>query len=947
MPTNRDHLERMLLPAIVLLAIVIVVGVIVEARRVPAVLKRNVVAALNAEGYRPPAITVDGRAVMLVGEVEAAADRSAILRIVGSIGGVRNVTDQLHVVQPDTASLSLSHVDDRIVLAGALPMDLANAVASDARRTFGASRVDNGIASSLSTEPPEWIDAYRTLMRSMAEVELPGLRIDGGSVVISGIVDSDSRRRAIISQAQQAFVEFSLEDGLEVVPRLASSVLQITLSADSVEVEGTLQDDAARQQVIAAIENHYPDRPITATMEAQDGIAPADWLAPLLALLPKLGMVEPLVIDANDKNIKFSGIVENDAVYRQLDAAIQGAISDVDIKNRIKINPTKRVARIRFETTTDRIVLRGELATSGAINSIERLLREYMPGTRIDNKMRVVEGVADIATPENFAQLPVTLRYIDELEIDYYANQLVIGGTVATAIERERVEADVRSLFPKSHIRSRVWLVGAVDRARLSYRLSPESVSVGGVLASRQDVNEALNILTALYSREQIDTSLRVDDSLQRPAWLSPTLTALPLFFGMPRATMEVSADGAIVTGDVIDTDRKSALLSRLGEVFGSFPVEDGLTVATLLTPPLLTLNIGAEEITVEGRVPQISVDLMAAELPELFPTKTVVLEFEIGDSIAIPGELPAIIDLLSVLDADARVKVRMNAEGISIEGALPTVAMRDSLIANIESDHFNVPVQHRLTLLPPVPTTVQITITTEAVQVRGVVASESERDALIAAARAGFNGRDVVTSVRIGRRTEIPDWRDSILALIRELSPIQVGELTMGQGDARLDGSVPSAEAQQAVEAALRNAAEQGLEVVHAVEVGRRSAAALGAALADLNIGSIEFQINSAALTDISRRAVRRVAELLAQYPGVTVEIGGHTDASGSAASNLKLSHRRAQSVQRYLTDSGVDPQRLRAKGYGEAQPIADNDTSAGKARNRRIEFNVLESIE
>ncbi|MDH3466663.1 MAG: OmpA family protein, partial [Gammaproteobacteria bacterium] len=770
---------------------------------------------------------------------------------------------------------------------------------------------------------------------------------DGESVVIAGIVDSDSRHRAIISQAQQAFVELSLEDDLEVVPTLASPVLQITVNSDSVEVKGTLADDAARQQVIAAIEGHYPTRPVTASMEAQDDIAAADWLTPLLELLPKLDMVEPLVVDANEENIKFSGIVENDLVYRKLDAIIPGAIGDVNIKNRIKIAPAKRIARIHFESTVDGIVLRGELATSEAIDSIERLLRERMPGAMIDNKIRVVEGVADIATPENFAQLPVTLRYIEELVIDYFSNQLVIGGMVTTALEQERVEADVESLFPKSHIHSRVWLAGAGDRARLSYRLSSESVSVRGVLANRRDVNEALTVLAAFYTREQIDTSLRVDDSLRRPAWLSPTLTALPLLFGLPRASLEVSADGAIVTGDVIDTGRKSALMRRLTEVFGSFPLESQLTVAKLLTPPVIVLTIGADEITAEGRVPQISVDLMTAELPELFPTKTVVLEFEIGDSIAIPGALPGIIDLLSVLDADARVTVRLGTQGISIEGALPTAAMRDALIANSGPGYFNVPVQHRLTLLPPVPMQARITIAADAVQIRGVVASESERDGLIAAARAGFSGRDVNTNIRIGRRTDIPDWRDPMLALIRSLKSIQVGELTVDQGGARLDGSVATAAAQQAVQAAVRMAAEQGLEIVHAIEVGRRPASAFAAALASLNIGSIEFRINSAALTDTSRREVRQVAELLAQFPGVTVEIGGHTDASGSDASNLKLSERRAQSVQRYLVDSGVDPQRLRAKGYGEARPIADNDSSAGKARNRRIEFNVLESIE
>ncbi len=76
-----------------------------------------------------------------------------------------------------------------------------------------------------------------------------------------------------------------------------------------------------------------------------------------------------------------------------------------------------------------------------------------------------------------------------------------------------------------------------------------------------------------------------------------------------------------------------------------------------------------------------------------------------------------------------------------------------------------------------------------------------------------------------------------------------------------------------------------------------------------------------------------------------VRVEIAAHTDAKGDSAINLKLSQRRADSVRKYLVGSGVPVNYVSARGYGETQPVADNNSSDGRAANRRVEFRVIGS--
>jgi OOP family OmpA-OmpF porin len=97
----------------------------------------------------------------------------------------------------------------------------------------------------------------------------------------------------------------------------------------------------------------------------------------------------------------------------------------------------------------------------------------------------------------------------------------------------------------------------------------------------------------------------------------------------------------------------------------------------------------------------------------------------------------------------------------------------------------------------------------------------------------------------------------------------------------------------------------------------------------------------------DIKPSAYPILDEALMVYeknPGLKVEIQGYTDNTGSNEYNLGLSQRRAEAVEKYLEGRGVDPDAISAKGYGSANPVASNDTPAGRAQNRRVEFRAAQ---
>lgn len=111
------------------------------------------------------------------------------------------------------------------------------------------------------------------------------------------------------------------------------------------------------------------------------------------------------------------------------------------------------------------------------------------------------------------------------------------------------------------------------------------------------------------------------------------------------------------------------------------------------------------------------------------------------------------------------------------------------------------------------------------------------------------------------------------------------------------------------------------------------------------LVLTGVTFATGKADLTENAKIVLNTVIEALRDNPDVRVEIRGYTDDTGSAATNLTLSQRRAESVRNFLIFRGVDTARMRAIGFGESNPIDTNSTPEGRARNRRIEFVRVEN--
>lgn len=117
-------------------------------------------------------------------------------------------------------------------------------------------------------------------------------------------------------------------------------------------------------------------------------------------------------------------------------------------------------------------------------------------------------------------------------------------------------------------------------------------------------------------------------------------------------------------------------------------------------------------------------------------------------------------------------------------------------------------------------------------------------------------------------------------------------------------------------------------------------AAATPAAAPKKLALEGVNFDNDKATLRPEAISTLDQAAATLKEWGDVKVEVAGHTDSNASDAYNMALSQRRAEAVRNYLISKGIAADRLTAKGYGEANPIADNSTEEGRFNNRRVEL-------
>ncbi|HPE61528.1 MAG TPA: OmpA family protein [Thiolinea sp.] len=423
---------------------------------------------------------------------------------------------------------------------------------------------------------------------------------------------------------------------------------------------------------------------------------------------------------------------------------------------------------------------------------------------------------------------------------------------------------------------------------------------LGGVAATEVERDQARALAAGVEGVRVVENAIRVEP------------------FAEPALSLEHSGTGVILRGLVPSAEKAQALMNAARRTFGE-AVEDRLEVGgRVATPEWLT---GAENI-----------------FAGLGGLRQPVLELGSGH-LRLEGEVDGETDRQRLLQQVAGLP------GVQAEAAIRVVPPA----------------------LPPKPASLAVALTDGGLRLEGVLGSEAESAALVAAAGERVGAGQVDNRLQQLAGTPPAGWLQAAALLIRQL-PEQGGALRVKADVLALEGVMDDSAARnrlleagmQALEGSKVSlldktrlttgaAPEPAPAAEPAAPAGKSDPQAAGCQQqldAQMSGQTILFASNQAIIRTESAALLKKLADVLLACQDVItargVRIEGHTDATGDDAYNLRLSQLRADAVRNYLERAGVAAAVMEAVGYGESRPVAGNDTAAGRARNRRIVFEI-----
>ena len=240
------------------------------------------------------------------------------------------------------------------------------------------------------------------------------------------------------------------------------------------------------------------------------------------------------------------------------------------------------------------------------------------------------------------------------------------------------------------------------------------------------------------------------------------------------------------------------------------------------------------------------------------------------------------------------------------------------------------------------------IMVDSDGLHIDGQVSDAVGRQAVLTFAAAQFGSDHVHADLQEVHDPAPEDWLEAQLQTIKVLARLDGGKADLASRQIRIEAEVP--------EPALAHGLHQTLlDALADYEVTTRFAVNLPSQLEGIELPAVRcaaelsqriredpivFDTGSAVLAQESQQIMDDLAGLLERCNGDAIEIGGHTDSRGSKELNLRISKARAEAVRSALIQRGIRLDTVVAHGYGESEPLADNETEAGRKRNRRIEF-------
>ncbi len=604
----------------------------------------------------------------------------------------------------------------------------------------------------------------------------------------------------------------------------------------------------------------------------------------------------------------------------------------------------------------NKLVLTGFVPSEQARKSIVTAARNRFSRYKISDEMRLARGAPDIepwTAGTNFAL--TQLAELKQGAVELSALDLYIAGEAATPPAYRSVKAALKDGLPRNVALARDKVTPpTVSQYALQARYDGSALEITGLAPSEKSNAGTADRAKRFYGSARINNKLEIAAGAPK-GWDEASAVALEQMSKLRSGEVDIRGEELLFKGEAADEATASAVRRQLKlDVPQNYKVVEQIRFPRSPVPDptagyVMGISHGGGAVEVTGMVPSEAaraalVDAVKAR----FPGRTVSDRTQIVAG-APDGWQQCVVAGLASLARLQNGKSILTDRNLSLTGATDDYAVSQSVPRDVKAA-----VGRTCEAVADVTFTgdLKANLTWKAtradngmIRLEGQVPDDATRDEVFETAQQFFSGASVTENMTSAGAPPEP-WFTAARTGLKQLSRLRRGELTIAGADVTLRGLADSSTVASEVQSAVKGDLPEGFKgnpIIEVMSANERAADQCQELMRQTTAkGTINFSRASADLTSDSAETLRELAEIANECPTFRIEIEGHTDAEGTDERNQRLSDRRARSVADFLAQSGVDSRRLSAVGYGATRPVADNESDAGRARNRRIEFVV-----
>lgn len=775
------------------------------------------------------------------------------------------------------------------------------------------------------------------------------LEADGRDLVLKGAAPTPELRAVAAERiARVAGVRSVDASGAGLLPEMAPYAVTLERNGGVLTMTGAAPSAPDRARMVAAFTAAVPGAAYNDRLQLRRGMPDGGFLETLERLQPLLADLSEGRIELVDRRVEIRGRAASNAAYDRL-ARLDLRLPDGYSSGTPRIErPLVAPFVWSAEKTPDAIRLSGYAPDPAVRADLFGAVRAGEPKNPVVDAVDLAAGA-----PAGFAAAAAgAAEFLDLLDfgrVDLRDGVIAVSGRPSSPEAWRTLNAHLAAFRPSGFkVESSIELPVVAPYTLYASRKASR-VTVTGFVPSP----ETAELLRAAARRVEGAAEVVVETSLAAGApdrFAEAAVLSVTLLGDLVEGAVVIDEDRVAVTGVARNA---SALMDLQASVARAKP--DGFTFDVRVDPPRVSpyvwsLSKSGGTIAILGSVPDEATRERIRQIVEQSAG-----DHAVADRTNLGSGLSPTIDLVRIATFAAdRLKaletgvVSLNDDNFSVNGAAGD-ARNGQAVVNAFEGRLPAGVKRGIVQVD-YPPAFQFAVERglDVVRLTATVPDEAARAGLLEAARRTFGAADMTLDVTVGQ--DLPDGAAATAVLLtRAAGLLATGSITVDHSIVQIRGRAFTGSGAVRLSSAVAGALPRGYRLETSLGVadpGPKVAAGDCDLLLD-EIGrrnAIYFESGSAQVAPDSHGVLDRIAMTLSLCPQARVVIEGHTDADGDPVANRELSLRRAEAVRKFLGDVGVDVARLEALGFGSDRPAVEETTEEDKAKNRRIEFNVID---